>query len=164
MSSRVAPIHHHRASGGAFAPSRAQPAPLRDAGPDRARISPPTGRIPRERKPQLATHLPVTVRGWLQSYREGVRPRDALVECLLQARHASPAATWIHLASEADLERQLVALDRLVDGSESIDEILRRHPLYGVPFAVKDNIDVEGIATTAGCPAYSYRATRSAAA
>ncbi len=29
-------------------------------------------------------------------------------------------------------------------------------PLYGVPFAVKDNFDVEGMATTAGCPAFSY--------
>jgi allophanate hydrolase len=35
-------------------------------------------------------------------------------------------------------------------------------PLYGIPFAVKDNIDVVGMSTTAACPEYAYTAAESA--
>ena len=48
----------------------------------------------------------------------------------------------------ADLERRRAAGERL--------------PLFGVPFAVKDNIDVAGHPTTAACPAFSYVPTESA--
>lgn len=57
-----------------------------------------------------------------------------------------------------------VADDELAEGwADGID---RRDPaevpLRGLVFAVKDNIDVAGLPTTAGCPAFAYRPTRSA--
>lgn len=40
----------------------------------------------------------------------------------------------------------------------------RTLPLYGVPFGVKDSIDVEGVPTTLSCPDYAYVATTTAPA
>ncbi len=40
----------------------------------------------------------------------------------------------------------------------------RELPLFGIPFAVKDNFDVEGMPTTAACPAFSHVAAQTATA
>ena len=54
---------------------------------------------------------------------------------------------WIYVLSDAELKPMLERLD------DRRDEGL---PLYGVPFAIKDNIDLAGICTTAGCPEFAY--------
>src|SRR5580704_4026890 len=38
----------------------------------------------------------------------------------------------------------------------------RTLPLYGIPFALKDNMDLRGTQTTAACPAYAYTAPETA--
>jgi allophanate hydrolase len=60
---------------------------------------------------------------------------------------------WISIVPR---ERALAFAQRLST------EDKRKLPLYGIPFAVKDNIDVAGMPTTAACPAFSYIPSESA--
>ena len=57
---------------------------------------------------------------------------------------------WIHLLPQEDVAKQARDLEARRSAGASL-------PLYGIPFAVKDNIDVAGCPTTAACPAFSYR-------
>lgn len=63
---------------------------------------------------------------------------------------------WISVASAEALAAAATAVEARRRAGAAL-------PLYGVPFGVKDNIDVAGFATTAACPAFSYRPGRSAA-
>ncbi len=71
------------------------------------------------------------------------------------ARSARPEA-WLHVAEARQLLRRAAELDALDARARAT------LPLCGVPFAVKDNIDVAGMPTTAGCPSYAYVPERSA--
>ena len=43
----------------------------------------------------------------------------------------------------------------MIAASPDRQSLLQRRPLFGVPFAVKDNIDIAGVPTTAACPAFA---------
>ena len=99
----------------------------------------------------------------LDSLRRAYRDRALTVRELVDALDAAAGRIegnplWIaRMPLEAQRARA-AALDALGD------EARAALPLFGIPFAVKDNIDVAGLATTAGCPAYAYRPERSATA
>jgi allophanate hydrolase len=79
-----------------------------------------------------------------------------LVRELADAWQASLAKhIWIHLESTEALLARAAELERKKLQGQSL-------PLYGLPFAVKDNIDVAGMPTTAACPGFSYVPERSA--
>ncbi|MGF7156554.1 allophanate hydrolase [Novosphingobium gossypii] len=68
----------------------------------------------------------------------------------IEAYDAVQPQIWISRASRDDLLAAARAVDARVAAGENL-------PLAGVPFAVKDNIDVAGFETTAACPAFAYQ-------
>lgn len=80
------------------------------------------------------------------AYRAGLKP-SALFAHLHDLAAADDHRAWISLLPRGELLARAAALDAVDPASL---------PLYGVPFAVKDNIDLAGLPTTAGCPDYAY--------
>src|SRR5687768_10787248 len=83
-------------------------------------------------------------------------PERVVVDVLAEIAASQPTnPAWIHVVSRENL----LARAKLLAERRGRGE---RLPLYGAPFAVKDNIDVAGVPTTAACPAFSYVAPVSA--
>jgi allophanate hydrolase len=89
------------------------------------------------------------------AYRTGLTPSALIAQLLphLAAQDCDsndPAShhVWISRFSDDVLLQMAQRLDGVDPASL---------PLYGIPFAVKDNIDVAGLPTTAACPAYAYQ-------
>ena len=106
----------------------------------------------------------LTLADWRLAYRQGASVR-ALLTARMQRLGASPALpNWLLRLDLLALEPRLQALEALRLAAASPDALLEQYPLFGVPFAVKDNIDVAGLVTTAACPAWAREATESATA
>jgi allophanate hydrolase len=78
----------------------------------------------------------------------------AAMACVAAYEAVQPAV-WISRVDEAEVLAQARAVDARIAAGE-------RLPLAGAPFAVKDNIDVAGLPTTAACPAFAYLAEANA--
>jgi allophanate hydrolase len=78
-------------------------------------------------------------------------PGDVIREVYRRIRALANNPIWIYLVPEEDAVEAAEALH----GTAS-------HPLFGIPFAIKDNIDAANLPTTAGCPMFSYLAEKDA--
>lgn len=89
-----------------------------------------------------------TISDWKKAYRTGQIQLADLYEYVKSINNDDHA--WISIATPQQLESQINQLSSCEHASNL--------PLYGVPFAVKDNIDVENFITTAACKEASYLA------
>lgn len=92
-----------------------------------------------------------TVQDWQHAYQNNNIQLSDLIEYVAGLNNDDHA--WISIATAAQLQAQIDALT-----GADIESL----PLYGVPFAVKDNIDVAGFYTTAACKEAAYLATSDA--
>ncbi len=88
------------------------------------------------------------------AYRSGsTRPSEVVATVLDRLSRRGNDKVWIDVVPRAELEARAAELD-----TQSAEDL----PLYGVPFAIKDNIDLAGRPTTAACPDYGYIAESNA--
>jgi allophanate hydrolase len=98
--------------------------------------------------------MDITIQGLLKSYRKNqTTPEQVIDHVVRRSDETKDHNIWITRLSREKIQPYL---DKLKD--QSPDSL----PLYGIPFAIKDNIDLANIATTAACPAFAYTAKRSA--
>ena len=82
-----------------------------------------------------------------QYQKEEMLPERLVEEIILRAEREKDMNIWI-------TPPDLAFIQPFLDHLQKLDK--EKAPLWGIPFAIKDNIDLAGVPTTAGCPDYSY--------
>jgi allophanate hydrolase len=104
----------------------------------------------------MGSDVPETVDAIVAAHRAGAAtPAQTVARSYRRIRDHNDPAIFIALRDERDAIAEAEAL---------ANKDANALPLYGVPVAVKDNIDVAGLATTAACPAFSYLPAQDATA
>lgn len=94
----------------------------------------------------------LTIPALRAAYASGASPRDVMEAVI--ARRCALADQAVFITEVPD--------DALRAAAEALMRLPRDLPLWGIPYAVKDNIDVAAIPTTAACPAFAYIPDRDA--
>ena len=95
----------------------------------------------------MLNDLPFDIARLHAAYADGLDPAEVLAEFQRRLAAVDDAGIFLHLTPAPALADQVAALG-------PFDPVAK--PLWGIPFAIKDNIDAAGAPTTAACPDYRY--------
>lgn len=95
----------------------------------------------------------LSITALLEQYAAGADPAQVMKAIRERSALYEDRNIWIHLLSEAEQAPYIEALK-----AKDPDT----HPLWGIPFAIKDNIDLANVPTTAACAEFAYTPERSA--
>jgi allophanate hydrolase len=101
----------------------------------------------------MLTNTPFTIDALHSLYRQGIKPDEVIAESLKRLSDIGDKGIYLYVSNTFQLSTSLTEL-----GPFDLDV----KPLWGIPFAVKDNIDVAGMPTTAACAEFSYIAQEDA--
>jgi Asp-tRNA(Asn)/Glu-tRNA(Gln) amidotransferase A subunit family amidase len=86
-----------------------------------------------------------------------IAPEDVVNEVYKRLNDpTADSAVWLHVFPQAEVVKRAREL------SKAYPDPTTRHPLFGIPFSIKDSIDIKGVPTTAACPEYAYIAEKDA--
>ena len=94
----------------------------------------------------MLQNLALTIENLKNAYKNGLSPEEVINEIFNRIKIINDPNIFINLSN----------LDSLHAEAKNLGSFNPNMPLWGIPFAVKDNIDVNKIVTTAGCHEFSY--------
>jgi allophanate hydrolase len=103
----------------------------------------------------MNSQTPLDIASITAAYAAGTDPRDLIRAVYARIAEDKTQRVWISVPPLAQVMARLDAAIRQRDAGHTL-------PLFGIPFAAKDNIDVADIPTTAACPAFAYTPSQSA--
>ena len=104
---------------------------------------------------QTDLDIPLTISSLQASYVQGtLTPLQLIKTTLTNLEHRGDDGIWTYTLPEDSLMQRAMTLMEMSESQRS------QRPLWGIPFSIKDCIDVAGLPTSAACPDFVYEATR----